>query len=321
MLLCTRQGRTTLTESSQTSSANEKPRPRWLEASLLALLLAALLVTLSVYGPFRDRPTPEVEGVTLQRDGGPVVRFSLAPMYATKARREELGLLLHSVDRLISIRSKLVALESTDVGVELVTKGQTDVAILPPLGCVQARERERSVRLLAVENTDGRAADTGLLVTRSADGLSSPGQLRGKRLCAVDPLSSSGYGMARLWLRNRGLDPDELFDDQRFTRTHAAALEALSRGECDVASVSETALAARGNGDDATALTTLARTGVVPFACWIASPSLNDQLARNIGQALTIINLDGPRITGFAQADSSTFRAVRIAAQLDGLLR
>jgi ABC-type phosphate/phosphonate transport system substrate-binding protein len=51
----------------------------------------------------------------------------------------------------------------------------------------------------------------------------------------VSKLSAAGYVVPALFLRSRGLDPDELFSEQSFFGSHEAVAQALTQGKVDIA--------------------------------------------------------------------------------------
>jgi signal transduction histidine kinase/ABC-type phosphate/phosphonate transport system substrate-binding protein len=61
-------------------------------------------------------------------------------------------------------------------------------------------------------------------------------RLHGKRAAWVDPLSSGGYLQAVQHLRQHGLNPADVFSEQRFHGSYREALLAVARGKADVTS-------------------------------------------------------------------------------------
>jgi phosphonate transport system substrate-binding protein len=62
-------------------------------------------------------------------------------------------------------------------------------------------------------------------------------KLKSVRAAWVDPLSLGGYLLAMDTLRRRGVDPERAFRSQRFYGSHPGALQAVLRGEADVAAI------------------------------------------------------------------------------------
>jgi len=60
-----------------------------------------------------------------------------------------------------------------------------------------------------------------------------PEDLRGARVAWVDPDSCAGHLFPSAALRERGLEPDELFGEQRFVGSHGSVVHAVARGEAD----------------------------------------------------------------------------------------
>jgi ABC-type phosphate/phosphonate transport system substrate-binding protein len=293
-------------------------RPRWIEAAGLALVAAAALGVLLVRGPFASsarhapRAAPRRIAVTVAPDPAP----GLDPQALAPVARH--------VEREALVDLELAASPSALAAVEALLDDRAAIAVLPALACVQAVELDRDVRLLAALAVDGAAvARTALVVRRGDEGVAA---LRGRTLCAADVPGSSGPALlARLWLRSRDIDPASAFS----VTPHASdgelgALADLDARRCDVAAVGEGALHAA-PAARAGRLDRLAWTGRVPLGCWAASGGLDGSIAQSVAAALLEFDpeIDGvrSRITGFVEPDASTFRAIRLAAQLDGQLR
>jgi signal transduction histidine kinase/ABC-type phosphate/phosphonate transport system substrate-binding protein len=82
----------------------------------------------------------------------------------------------------------------------------------------------------------GRWYYSAALLCRAAEPLTLE-RLHGKRAAWVDPLSTGGYLQAVRHLRQHGLNPDEVFSEQRFHGSYRQALLAVLHGEADVTSI------------------------------------------------------------------------------------
>jgi phosphonate transport system substrate-binding protein len=103
----------------------------------------------------------------------------------------------------------------------------------PPVLCAEVEDSARAI-LKAVRS--GRAAYRAALVGRRDDGLTLE-SLSGTRAAWVDRLSASGYRLPTAYLREAGLEPDRVFESQRFLGSFRSALEAVIGLEADVAPV------------------------------------------------------------------------------------
>jgi ABC-type phosphate/phosphonate transport system substrate-binding protein len=85
--------------------------------------------------------------------------------------------------------------------------------------------------LVAAPRRDQRTR-SAVLVTRP--GIEGLGDFAGRRVGWVSRLSETGYEVPRLYLESFGVEPSELFANQRFYGTHDAVAAALVGGEVDV---------------------------------------------------------------------------------------
>jgi two-component system NtrC family sensor kinase len=116
---------------------------------------------------------------------------------------------------------------------EELAAGAVDMAWATAEQCDHFAPTARAV-LRAVRN--GRWYYSSALICRAEDPLTLR-QLQGKRAAWVDPISTGGHLLALRHLRQHGLNPAELFSEQRFHGSYRQALLAVLRGEADVTSI------------------------------------------------------------------------------------
>jgi phosphate/phosphite/phosphonate ABC transporter binding protein len=112
-----------------------------------------------------------------------------------------------------------------------VKGGRYDLAWLPPIVLVDAGD---SVVALGSVVRDGNASYEAALVVRADSKIRSLEGLRNVRAGWVDRWSASGYVLPCVHLALQGFDTEKLFTEQTFYGSHAAAIEALTSGACDV---------------------------------------------------------------------------------------
>ena len=298
----------------------------------IAVVLGAGLVIGAVAGPFgaeaRDpggRAAREVAAAATAPPLRVVVALGLEPEVAS---RDVAGLVAH-LRRSLGVEVRVEHLSTNDEAILALLGRRAEAALLPALGCVQASERDSSVRLLALLGRAGSFAEDGVLVVREENGPRSADELRGRSLCYPGRGSTTGYLAGRGWLRSHGLEPDRDLGPPRVSDGHLAALRDLSRGLCDAAATSAAVFeAARRSGRGAGSLRILARTARVPTPCAVGAPGLDERAARAVRESLLDFEPEGAAapgsllpLTGARAASRSSFRAVRLAARLEGLLR
>ncbi len=100
---------------------------------------------------------------------------------------------------------------------------------------VCAHVEEHALALFKVVR-NGASTYRSALVGRRGE-LLTVEKLRGLRAAWVDRLSLGGYLLALDLLRRRGYDPERVFRTQSFYGSHPGALQAVLRGEADVAAI------------------------------------------------------------------------------------
>jgi phosphonate transport system substrate-binding protein len=134
-----------------------------------------------------------------------------------------------------------------------------------------------------------------VLVVRPDSAIRALEDLKGARAAWVDPLSAAGYVLPRGQLHARGLAPEGLFADERFLGSHPAALEAVRKGEADVAGTHGSAdeaglLVQQGKPDPS--LRVLATFGGIPADVIAAKKGLSDDVRAKVAQAFVLAGED-----------------------------
>jgi phosphate/phosphite/phosphonate ABC transporter binding protein len=298
-------------------------RARWalLGVAVFAVALSVGVLLRRVTGP----------GGSLSRATGHALRLGLPPSFPAAVARQELAGLARYLQRELSRPVELVVPPSYKDLRKGLLRGELDLANLPPLQFVLARREHRRLRGLVTSTYDGASRYQSFLVTRQESSIVSLADLRGRRVCYVDPGSTSGYLLPRHFLRQRGLDPDRLFSSVRFSGNHLAVMQDLLHGRCDVGAIYSIAfLESSRHGVATTRLRMVAVAGQLPYDVFCASPALDGPTARRLARALLTFdprrelgrsNL-GPtfRINGFVRPTIADYEVVERAASQEGVL-
>jgi phosphonate transport system substrate-binding protein len=120
---------------------------------------------------------------------------------------------------------------------ERLTRGDVDLAWLPPALCVRAIDRGMTLLLGCVRESALHPATKnyhGAMFVAQASERTVAADLRGARVAWVDPDSCSGYLFPRLVLaEEHALDPNALFAEERMLGSHDAVVRAVASGEAD----------------------------------------------------------------------------------------
>jgi phosphate/phosphite/phosphonate ABC transporter binding protein len=112
--------------------------------------------------------------------------------------------------------------------------GEIDFAWLPPIPFVALERRKAAVPLVS-HHRDGNSFFHSVLVVHRYTAPKSPADLVGKRAAWVDPYSASGYVIPRIELAKLGVDPKTAFTEEKFHRSHTAAVRAVIERRADFA--------------------------------------------------------------------------------------
>jgi phosphonate transport system substrate-binding protein len=142
-------------------------------------------------------------------------------------------------------------------------------------------------------------------VVKSGSRIKSLADFRGKRVCFVDPASTSGYLFPRAGLLGIGIDPARDITPV-FAGGHDASVLAVKNGQCEAGfaydTLVDTQLIERRQIDPGE-ITTVWRSEIIPGAPWVVADGLSPTLRTQLTEALQKkANVDYLRANGFCQA-------------------
>jgi phosphate/phosphite/phosphonate ABC transporter binding protein len=249
--------------------------------------------------------------------------WGFVPYLPEATLRSEFGRLAHTLGQRLELDFEIVvASEYEDLRRKLL-RAEVDFAQLAPASYVRAKREMPDLTLVATHVSDGSATYQGYFLTAADSPYRRVEDLRGRRVCWVDPDSTSGYLYPRAILRDRGIDPDTFFAEPPiFSGNHTAALEALVAGGCDAAAVYSGALKqAWSRGVPRDALRILFKSERIPLDAYCLRPGLPESLAIAIRRVLLSISTRSgegravlgriTRINGFMIAFDDAYDGVR----------
>ncbi len=111
--------------------------------------------------------------------------------------------------------------------------GKVHLAWAPPLLAIEL-ERAGSATVALCSRRAGRVDYQAALFVAKGSEIEDAKEMKGKRVAWVAKESAAGYIFPRLKLRSLGLDPDTMFAEESFRRTHEAVVRAVLAGDADV---------------------------------------------------------------------------------------
>jgi phosphonate transport system substrate-binding protein len=210
--------------------------------------------------------------------------------------------------------------------VAAISGGQADLALLPPLAYVRARETTPGIEPLAQTLVDGMTSYSAYFFVRRDSPWTTATDLRGQRVAFVDELSTSGFLFPYAALLDVGVDPEHDLGEMVFTGDHVASLRALAEGRVTAAASFSDALEwaqprSVQEGWALPDLRVLLHAGRLPLDVLCAGASLGEPLREQLREVLLATNTTEPagrafyassgRIVGWAPASDALFDPVR----------
>jgi phosphonate transport system substrate-binding protein len=115
---------------------------------------------------------------------------------------------------------------------EAMGAGKAHIGWLNTFNYVLAHEKY-GVEAALVTVRFGTNFYAGQINVRADSGITSLADLKGKTMCWVDPVSTSGYVIPRIMLMANGIDPDTDFTNQVEAGSHNNVIAAVYNGDCD----------------------------------------------------------------------------------------
>jgi phosphonate transport system substrate-binding protein len=171
--------------------------------------------------------------------------------------------------------------------IEAMCAENADIGWLNTFGYLVAHEK-CGVDVILGTVRFGTPYYTGQIIVGADTGIESIADLKGKVMCWVDPLSTSGYIIPSLMLRAAGVDPDTDLADTVMAGSHTNVVTAVYNGDCDAGA---TYVDARGTVEDEfpdvmDKVVVIAESPEIPNDTVSVRPGLPDDVVQNVKQAL-----------------------------------
>ncbi|HIF39677.1 MAG TPA: phosphate/phosphite/phosphonate ABC transporter substrate-binding protein [Planctomycetes bacterium] len=136
------------------------------------------------------------------------------------------------------VEVELRIFRSYEEGIAALATGKVDFVRFGPASYVLAKQRNKNVHLLAMEQKKGKTRFKGLIVARKDAGIASLADLKGKRFAFGDENSTIGRYLAQEQLVKAGLSSRSL-SGYEFLGRHDKVARAVQLGDCDAGSLKE----------------------------------------------------------------------------------
>ena len=258
-----------------------------------------------------------------------------------KARRIVLGMPRYSAEDAVDATHALAGYLSNALGIvvdvrmaepykelpALLRTGAIDIAQLPPLAYVHLKQVLPGVVPIATPIAAGSPTYLGHIYVREDSRYRSVADLRGARMAYVSPESTSGYLFARELLREKGVDPDQIFINTRFFGTHQDVLNALVSGEADAGASVDSSAGGLVKVERPAGLRVIGKTARIPHDCVVARDGLDGGTIYAFRRALLQMRVGEPaaagvlvalRLNGWVAAEESRYDRIRVVLAKEG---
>lgn len=250
------------------------------------------------------------------------LRLGAALLGSPSVLLEGYGRVAEHLSQATGIPVTLVAANDYAEMTERLETGDIEVAILPPLEYLSAKERIPCLNASLTTIQDGHVHYTGYLVVRADSGIRDVRRLSGRSIGFVSPNSASGDLFPRVRLLADGLMPERDMARVDYLGSHLAVIDAVLDGTVDAGATFDAGLElARREGREVGALAILAITGRIPLEAIVIIPTLDTALVKRLVDAFAALNTANPEgrrtlaplgtICGYARSDDRFYDEVR----------
>jgi phosphonate transport system substrate-binding protein len=143
----------------------------------------------------------------------------------------------------LGIPVKIQLTKDYDTSIELLTKGQVEIAYFGPLSYIKAKALNPNIEPIAasIEKSTGRPWYTSIIVANKASGINNINDLRGKRFGFNNKSSTSGYLVPLVYFKDLKINPEQYFSEVKYSKSHTENAEALATGKVDAITLEKSA--------------------------------------------------------------------------------
>ncbi|MFO0596204.1 MAG: phosphate/phosphite/phosphonate ABC transporter substrate-binding protein [Myxococcaceae bacterium] len=256
------------------------------------------------------------------------LRFGLVPFLSKETIANNHQRLADHLSKSLSVPVELVVSDSYGDAIARLERGEFDLVELSPLTYAQAVKKVQ-LKCLVQTIADGSATASGYIFVRDDSPRRTIEELKGASFGFVDPMSTSGYLLARKVLKDRGIDWQKDLSRTEFFGNHEAVLLAVLEGRVDAGATYQGSFGAlrRSKGIDPLSFRVIAKTPRTPRDILCVRSDMSSEISDAIKASLLSLTgrdrlgreILGPlNLNGFHPADDHAYDQVRaIAAELE----
>ncbi|MCH7909069.1 MAG: phosphate/phosphite/phosphonate ABC transporter substrate-binding protein [Candidatus Hydrogenedentes bacterium] len=214
--------------------------------------------------------------------------------------------------------------------IEALRNGTADMGFMGPLQYVLAH-RHAGARVILGEVYNGKSYYTSRIFVRRDSGIKNVGDLRGKTIAFVDPVSSSGYLYPMDLFKREGLlksEPEEFFKRAYFAGGDEQAIRAVFNGFVDSAGIGQFAYNLL-RPEERDAVIFIGESRRLPSHCIVVREGMSEARIQQLQETLLALN-DGEHhgllqylygVDGYVRVTHEDFAEVEEVARSFGLIK
>lgn len=289
----------------------------------IGLLLAAVITVATQMQPAQEEISGSSQFAAVSSDPNATPKgadhslvFAVYQTDKASSVFRRLAPVIHEVERRLtedlgnSVRIDLRILEHYEDVRNGLAGDEIDFARLGPASYVLTKEQSPGIRLLAMEQQDGRQRFLGHIVVRERSKIRTLEDLRGRTFAFGDPTSTIGRYLSQAFLADSGVHASDLSSFDYLGR-HDLVFKSVEMGDHDAGALKD-ATFKKMNTDGALRILASFENVTKP---WVARPSLPHHLTAALRRALCAISdpssLSALKVDRLVEPPSNAYQLVR----------
>ena len=253
------------------------------------------------------------------------LRIGLVPGEDAQQIIEKYDPLAKYLERVLDLEVELIVGTDYTETIEAMRTGKLDLGMYGPFSYILAADTANAEAAILASYKDMGLYYESYIITHPESGIDKISDLKGKTFAFVDPASTAGYLIPRMYMEKEGINPDKDLASTTFLGGHDACALAVKKKQVDAASIVKHQLESAINAgliseDDFKIIHTSDRFPGGPMA-W--RKDLPEDLKEKIRDAfinmpeedISVLRTAFPKLVKFEVANDSDFDILRQSAK------
>ncbi|MBW4491472.1 MAG: phosphate/phosphite/phosphonate ABC transporter substrate-binding protein [Trichocoleus desertorum ATA4-8-CV12] len=292
--------------------------------SIRYFLMLVVMLLMGSCGSISDRPAPSPSNLPATSNQPfkefNVIDVAVIPALSPKEQEKQLEALTDYLEKSVGYPINFQVAQNYEQAVDLLVRGEVEVAYLGPLTYVQARQQNPEIEPIVapIEKSTGRPWYTSVIVANTAQGIRKLSDLKGKRFAFVSRSSTSGYLVPISHFREIGLNPDQDFTEVKYSGTHDKAEADLAAGVVDAIADSRPSFVKRQKAGklDPKQYQIIWESAPIPMSPIVVSKQLAPEIVSDLKKALInapegLADVTGAESAGYTLVEDADYEPIR----------